>query len=247
MLKKLVYILPILIIISILSNIYSQISNNRTPFKIPLIKLSTLAGKEESQFKKVRVAIDGNKEYAIITKLSDLHIKITRKGTEKTTYAEPPELAYTCTDFEKKHLSRVVQSLIATLVLFESDLSNKQWGKCLYLDSFFPRFMKGFYHLNCAAISSMEALPRQAVVHDNWYDISLRSEKSDKRIEEWLRNKDYTIKLRIAARELIYQLKSWEKKELRKYKKNLNVEFNQALKDTYCLFVKLYFNKYYTK
>lgn len=247
MLKKLKYTLLIFIIIPILSNIYSQKINNRTPFNIPLIKLRSLAEKEELQFKKVRVAIDGNKEYAIITKLNDLHIKITRKGREKTTYTEPPALAYTLSDFEKKHLSNVVQSLISTLILFESDLYNQQWGKCLYLDSFFPRFMNGFYHLNCAAINSMDALPRQAVVPDNWYDVSLRSEKSDKRIAEWLRNKDYTIKLRIAARELIYQLKNWQKKELRKYKENPNVEFSQNLKETYYLFVKLYFNKYYTK
>ena len=247
MLKKLKYILLIFFTIPILSNTYSQKIITRTPFNIPLVKLSTLAENEDIQFKKVRVAIDGNKEFAIITKLNDQHIKITRKGSEKTTYAEPPETAYALSDFEKKHLSEVIQSLISTLLLFERNLYNQQWDKCLYLDSFFPRFMKGFYYLNCAATNSLDALPRQAEIPDNWYDVSLRSEKSDKRIAEWLRNKDYTIKLRIATRELIYQLKSWQKKELRKYKENSNVEFSQNLKETYFLFIKLYFNKYYTK
>ena len=90
----------------------------------------------------------------------------------------------------------------------------------------------------------MSALPPQASIPDDWYEVSLRSKLSEKRIETWLGKKDYVIKLRIAARELIFQLKSWQKKELRQYKKHPQVEFNQNLKDTYCLFVKLYFNKY---
>jgi hypothetical protein len=130
------------------------------------------------------------------------------------------------------------------LTLFERDLKSNQLDKCLYLDSFFPRFMKGFYYLNCAAINSISALPPQASIPDDWYEVSLRSKLSEKRIETWLSKKDYVIKLRIAARELIFQLKNWQKKELRQYKKHPQVEFNQELKDTYCLFVKLYFNKY---
>lgn len=244
MLKKIKYLLFILFIIPFLSNIYSQKITKRTSFNIPLIKLKSSAVKKELQFKKVRVAIDGDKEYAIITKLHDFHIKNTRRGREQTTYAEAPSTAFALTDFEKRHFERVIQSLISTLILFERDLMSNQLDKCLYLDSFFPRFMKGFYYLNCAATNSMNALPRQASIPDDWYEVSLRSEKSEKRIGTWLSKKDYTIKLRIATRELIYQLKSWQKKELRHYKKNPQVEFNQNLKDTYCLFVKLYFNKY---
>ena len=244
MLKKATFILFIFFIIPFLSYIYSQKITTRTPYDIPLINLKSLAEKNELQFKKVRVAIDDNKEYAIITKLHDFHIKNTRKGREKTTYVEAPATAFALTDFEKRHFERVVQSLISTLVLFERDLESNQLDKCLYLDSFFPRFMKGFYHLNCAAVNSISALPPQASIPDDWYEVSLRSKLSEKRIETWLGKKDYTIKLRIAARELIFQLKNWQKKKLRNYKKNPQVEFNQNLKDTYCLFVKLYFNSY---
>lgn len=247
MLKKLKYTLLIFFVIPVISTTFSQIVATRTPFDIPLVKISTSAEKEDLHFRQVRISINENKEYAVITKLNDRHVKITRKGKEKTVYAEPPGLAHMLSYFEKKHLGNAVQSLISTLIAFEKDLDNKQWSKCLYLDSFFPRFLKGFYYLNCAAINSLDALPRQSMIQDAWYDVSLTSEKSEIRVEKWIHNRDYTIKLRIATRELIYQLKNWQKKELRKYKENPNVEFSQALKETYCLFVKLYFNKYYTK
>jgi len=222
---------------------HAQTPKERTPFTIPLVKLSTLDETEPSEFKKVRVAIDEDKEYALITRADDVLIKNTRNGREKITYAETPGQFYVCSEFEKEHIGRVVESLIATLTIFENDLEKQRFGKCLYLDSFFPRFLKGFYYLSCAIVGSAKALPEKTNIPDELFDVSLNSRKSEERIENWLAKKDYVIKVRIAARELIFQLKEWQKQDLSNYKQYPQLEFDEQLKETYSLFIALYFNQ----
>ena len=82
------------------------------------------------------------------------------------------------------------------------------------------------------------------MVSDALFDVSLNSKKSDQRIGRWLEKKDYVIKLRIVTKELIYQMKTWQKKDLSKYKKKTNLEYSESLKETYSLFVRMYFNLY---
>lgn len=239
--KRIIYYLFI-ILFSII--VYSQKLGKRTPFNIPLIKLRVRDDKEKPAFKKVYVVIRGKKEYAIITRLNDFYVEISRQGRKKTVYAEAPASAFALTDFEAQQVNGVIRSLISTLEIFERDIQKQRWDKCLYLDSFFPRFLKGFYYLSCAAFNSCTALPGEAKISDSMFDISLNSIKSDKRINRWQERKDYIIKLRIATRELIYQLKTWQKKKLGKSKRTLYIEYSENLKETYCLFVKMYFNIY---
>lgn len=224
--------------------IYSQKLGKRTSYTIPLIKLSVVSKKNDPETKQVRVAIDGNKEYALISGMNDIHMKLTKKGKERTTYAESPASAFTLTDFEAKQFIRVVESLIATLEILERDLGKKRWDRCLYLDSFFPRFLKGYHFLSCSVFNSGSALPRNAMVSDALFDVSLNSKKSDQRIGRWLEKKDYVIKMRIVTKELIYQMKTWQKKDLNNYKKKTNLEYSESLKETYSLFIRMYFNLY---
>lgn len=235
-------ILSLLLIILFSFSVYSQIIGKRTPYNIPLIKLNVLIDKDKSGFKRIRIPITGKKEYAIITHFNDLHIKVTRQGEEKTVYAETPGSRFLLTAFEAQQLDRVIRAFIETLETFERDLQKQRWDKCLYLDCFFPRFLKAFYYLSCTAMSSYNALPGEANIPDDLFDISLSSEKSDERIGKWQEQRDTVIKLRIATRELVYHFKNWKKKQLSSYRRNPKIEYSENLKEAYCLFVKIYFN-----
>jgi hypothetical protein len=221
--------------------ISAQLIGKRTSFNIPLVKLSLSENAQSPDFKKIRITTGGSEDYAIITRLSDFFINNTRQGIEKTTYAERLHSMYTLTDFEAKQINITLKSLISTLEIFERDLHKERWDKCLFLDSYFPRFMKGFYFLSCTAFNDREALPKGAQVFDSMFDVSLKSPKSDERINNWRNKNDQIIKLRIAARELIFQLKKWQKNELTKSKRKADIMYSKNLKEAYSLFVKMYF------
>jgi hypothetical protein len=192
--------------------VYSQetVLAKRSPFDIPLVKLKLSIDQSSKQIQHVQVDIDGQTEYAIISRGQDFQIKNLRMGTERTVYAESPDRSFMLSDFEAKQINRVVKSLIETLEIFERDLKRNRWDRCLYLDSYFPRFLKGYYYLICMARNSPYALPRIARVPDSAYDVSESSPKSDARIKMWQTEKDYLIKLRIISKELVYQLQIWQ-------------------------------------
>ena len=105
-----------------------------------------------------------------------------------------------------------------------------------------PRFLKRFYFLVCAARNSPHALPRIARIPDEEYDVSLNSPKSDRRVMMWQQEKDYIIKMRIISKELAFQLKKWQKKELDNSRRNLDVAYSAKAEEAYGLFVRMYFN-----
>lgn len=236
------YILKLLLILILPYTVYNQKIGKRSSYSIPLISLGVSTDKNNLDYKKIRIEINNTKEYAIITRLNDYHYKVKRNNTEKTTYAERLKSPFTLTNFEVQQVNRVIKSFIATLETFEHDLQKKRWDKCLYLDAFLPRFLKGFYYFSCTAFNSNETLPPSAKVSDEMYDVSLRSKKSERRVRKWLDKKDHVIKLRIATRELIYQLKHWQKKELNVPKRKVGIEYNKNLRESYNLFIKAYFN-----
>jgi hypothetical protein len=214
----------------------------RTPFEIPLVKLKLVFDSASRQLEHVQIDIDGPAEYAIITRSADFNIKNIRQGTEKTVYAETSDRAFMLTDFEARQINRVVKSLIETVELFEKDLNRGRFDKCLYLDAYFPRFLKAYYYLITAARNSPYALPRIAKIPDSVFDVSLSSPKSDTRINMWKTEKDHIIKLRIISKELVYQLRVWQKKELDNPARNPEIAYSAKAEEAYGLFVKLYFN-----
>ncbi len=214
----------------------------RSAFSIPLIKLKLGDDEDSERLKEVRVDIDGSKEYALISAKNDVHVKHTRKGTKRTVYTESADRAYIITDFEAEHLSKTVKSFIQTLEIFERDLKRGNWDKCLYLDAYLPRFLKSFYYLGCAARNSPHAFPTIGRIPDSEYDVSQNSIKSDHRIKMWRTEKDHIIKLRIITKELIHQLKKWQKKELNNKKRNPEVAYSGKAEEAYALFIRVYFN-----
>jgi hypothetical protein len=58
----------------------------------------------------------------------------------------------------------------------------------------------------------------------------------------WQTQKDYIMKLRIAAKELTFQLKQWESKELVSGQ-DIDIIKNAKVEQTIDLFIKVYFNR----
>lgn len=211
----------------------------RSKYNIPLVKLKLAMDDRNEKVEHVRIPIDGYKEYALIAYHNDTYVHYKRNKINKIVYAETPERAYMLSKFEARQLSNVVQSFIRTLEIFNNDLKKERWDRCLYLDAFFPRFLSSFYFLVCAARASSEGFPAIGRIPEDKYDVSLRSEKSDRRIQQWRSQKDYIIKLRIITKELIYQLKSWDQKEL---KKKDGAMRHRKVEKAFELFVRVYFN-----
>ena len=217
----------------------------RTPFDIPLLALTVKSDKTSPGRKQVSITINGSKEFAVIAPLNDHYIKHKRMETKKLVYAESEVNSHNLTKFEATELAEVIRSLLSTLEIFERDLAQKRWGKCLYLDAYFPRFLRGFYHLSNAAFDTDDALPAVCNISESLFDVSLRSIKSDYRVFKWQKKKDHVIKLRIATKELIYQLKGWEKKNLGSFNKKSEVfSYDEKLRNAFSLFVKVYFHIY---
>lgn len=219
----------------------------RTSFSIPLARLSVSYDERTHVFEKVKVSFGGSDdkevdECAIITPITDYEIKVTHDGRQKFVHVEAPDKAYIISDFEAEVINKVCKSFTNTLEIFEKDLHKNRFDRCLYLDAYFPRFLKGFYFLYCAARNSPYALPRSACIPDSLFDVSLTSIKSDERINSWQQQTDHIIKLRIITKELIYQIKEWQKKEIDNPSRNVEVPAGKVFEEAFTLFIKIYFN-----
>lgn len=214
----------------------------RTPFDVPLAKLSLSFDDETHRLNSVRVSFNRDNEFVTITHWHDEHIKMTRKGRVKTVHRESPEAAYQMSEFEAEYFRRVTESLVEALEQLEKDLHRERWGKCLHLDSYLPKFLRGYYFLCEAVRNSHGGLPRVARVPESAFDVSLNSPKSDARLKAWRSKPEQIIKLRIMAKELAYQLEEWLKNEKKKRKKNPGWFFSSSLKKAYSLFIRVYFN-----
>jgi hypothetical protein len=212
----------------------------REEYHIPLAKLSVSFDEETHAFQKVRISYEGQDDYSTIARNDDQFVHVTRNGVEKHLYQEPWDQAFAISDFEARELDHVCKTFIETLKGFEGDLQKERWGRCLYLDAFMPRFLRGFYYLYCAARNNIEALPLSARVADSMYDVSLNSPVSDARLAAW-RTGDNIIKLRIITKELAYQLETWQKKELENPKRNKEISYGADLEEAFSLFVRTYF------
>lgn len=219
----------------------------RSSFTIPLARLSVSFDERTHVFEKVKVSPGGSDDNSsddcwIIAPITDFEIRTSRDGRQKFVHAEAPDKAYIISDFEAMVLNKVCKSFTSTLEIFEKDLQKKHWDRCLYLDAYFPRFLKGFYYLYCAARNSPYALPRSACIADSLFDISLTSTKSDERVKNWQQQTDHIIKLRIITKELMYQIKEWGKKEIDNPSRNVEVQAGKVFEEAFTLFIKVYFN-----
>jgi len=210
----------------------------RIPFKVPLARISIAYDNERRRYNQVKIYFDDSNAHTVIAPGDDM--LVTRNG-QTTVHRELPNHTYMLSDFEAQTISRVCRTLIATLEEYENILKNQNWGRALYLDSFFPRFLRGFHVMICAAKDSPEALPRGALVRDEDFDVALDSPKSDARIKMWQTDKDRIMKLRISTQELIIQTKKWQKDELNNSKRNQELSYSGDFDRAFTSFVRNYF------
>ena len=242
------YTIAILLCCYVFTSSFAQITLHREAFEIGLQKLSLGNDPTHSSYKTIRIDLNQtNKqsEYALITRLDDYYIKNSANSSKKITYSEVSEFTNYASTFELECCGKVVTSFLKVLKQFDALLQKKNWNRCLYLDSYFPRFLQSFYYLNCAMFNSLEVLPQSCAVPDSLFDVSLNSKKSDKRIQIWTRN-DTGIKLQIASRELDFQLQQWLKRDFKEGRNSTRHMVNglsQHLQQVYLLFISLYFNR----
>jgi hypothetical protein len=213
----------------------------RDDFFIKLPKISVTADIETQEFTGVKIIFPKSEDVIIITTGDDKYVKNTSHGAEKTLYREPTEKAGYVSKFEAKELREVNEEFAGSLETFEKMLQKKQWGRCLFLDAYFPHFLNGYYYLICAIRNSTTALPRSARIPEQEYDISENSPKSDARIRQWRSAEDNIIKLRIASKELAHQLNEFQKK-LKNIDDNEDVAAPKDLEEAFVVFVRVYFN-----
>jgi hypothetical protein len=213
----------------------------RQPFQVPLAIL-TPAFSSDGKFEEVFVTFEGRHEGWAVSLADDRYVKDTKRIRIDHTYRETPTQYYLISPFEAEVMNRVCLSWEATLKAFERQLKNDELGKSLYLDAYFPPFLKGFYYLFCSSKCSFSALPQVTNINDSLFDNSFNSEKSDKRITIWRSNHEHIIKLRIAAKELDYQIDKWRKTDLDNPSRDAWEDHSKEFISSLELFVRLYFN-----
>jgi len=214
----------------------------RTPCPIPLAKLSLAFEENSTVLKRVRVIYEGSTDQIVITPFNDEFVKHTRMGRETTVHREPWQTAWIISEFEGEHLFEVTETLIEMLEILERELKRNRFDKCLYIDSYLPRFLRGYYYLCDAVTNHNEPLPHVTRVPESAYDVSLQSPKSDKRVGLWQEKSQHVMKLRITTKELAYQLEEWVKTEKRRKNNQDILFFNNNLRKAYSLFIRIYFN-----
>jgi hypothetical protein len=237
----------LLSLFSFTTHIYSQSQSNtecapREQFAIELPKISFSINESTKECEKVKIVFNGSDDQIVLTSIDDTYIKHTKYGTERTVYREKYEFAYRLSGFEKEQLNKICEHFKETLALFDKNIQNQRWGKCLYLDAYFPRFLSGFYYVLCMTLSK-EDIPEKIRINEELFDVSEMSWKSDQRINKWRSSEDYATKLRISAKELIFQIDKFQKRSLQKKDNNDQVTIDSAFLDVLCLFEKLYFNQ----
>ena len=213
----------------------------RTPFQIPLSNISYTPA-HDTVAEKVCIWFDKVNEWWEVSHSIQKHIKEKNMTTEEEVFRKPTTQAFLLSPVEAQLLNKICKTLIKTLEGFDHDLKNNRWDKCLYLDSFLASFFHEFYYLYTLCRSSIKALPPVTNITDSLYDRSPESPKSDKRILQWRKTKDHVIKLRIAAKELVYQIKQWQKKELEDVEKMSWEDQSGDFVHAYEMFIRLYFN-----
>lgn len=212
---------------------------DRESYSIPLPKISISKDDNTGRCDRVRILFINSDNQIIIGGTDDILIKNSRNSSDKRTFRESPNTAYQISDFEAEQLNKVCKQMILTLEQFEKNLQNKQWAKCLYLDAYLPHFLSGFNNLLCLVSNSSEII---ADIPDSLYDISLSSKKTDLRIKNWQTTEEHIVKLRIAAKELIFQTKEWQKKELLDERNEQQTAIDSTFLKSLDLFEKTYFN-----
>lgn len=227
------------VILTIICNFYVE-AEKRKAFSVPLPLLT--ASFRDGLIEEVFVSFEDSHEGWAITPGNDRYVKDDRKIRLDHTYRESVTQTRLLSNFEASLLNRVCESFSETLEIFERDLNSSKWGRCLYLDYWMPVFIRNFYYLFSVARNSNDLLPKVICVADSLYDTSPNSTISDIRIDYWRKNPDHVLKLRITVKELIFQIKSWQQKELANPQRDVLADHSKGFIQALELFTRFYFN-----
>ena len=213
----------------------------RKPYTIPLAIIAFYPA-QDTEPEKACIWFDKASESWEITGKVIRHLRDKDMQTDEEIYRKPAGQEFLLSTVEVQLIDRVLKTFIKTLDGFEQDLKNKQWDKCLFLDSYLAQFCCGFYHMITLARLSSRALPPVTCPADSLYDRFAESPKSDQRIEQWRKTTSHVLLLRIAAKELVYQIKQWQKKELENPKRDPWNDQSGNFVNAYEMFIRVYFN-----
>lgn len=233
----------LLLLLSGLGISVSQADSTLKPrsFRIPLALITTLFD-ENNSFVEAFVTYGNTSEGWAIGMVDDRYVKDTKRERVDHFYRERRTSAHYLSPFEAKVLEEVVSRLEETCVIYEKDLKHQRWDRLLFLDSYFPTFFRGFFYLYSAAHNSFSALPKVTKIEDSLYDDAVMSPISERRIATWRANPEQVVKLRIAAKELVFQLKQWRIKVLTIPEIDPRQDRSKEMRESYELFIRLYFN-----
>ena len=220
---------------------FAEELEKRHPFTVRL-PLITVLFDENNQFVEAFVTFGHTSEGWAIGPVDDRYVKDTRRERVDHFYRERPGSAFRISSFEASILDRVGKKFEESLVQYERLLKGERWGRLLYLDGYYPSFFRSFFYLYCGAHNSMSALPKVTLIADTLYEESTASPLSDRRISVWRANPEQVMKLRIAAKELAFQMKNWRQKVLTAPDIDFRQDRSKKFREAYELFIRLYFN-----
>ncbi len=214
----------------------------RDSFPLTLPQIAVKNDNETGEFSGVSVIFPDCTDRAIIGMGEDFEITTTSHGLEKTLYRKLPGREGYLSRFEAKVIIRVDGRFCEALDTLDTLLRHRDWSRCRYLDSYFPRFLSGWYYLIGAARNSLYALPRSCRPLEKEFDVSLNSQKTDARVLIWGRAADTAAALRKAGEALCTQLKTF-RKTLESAKTTEDPGIPEGLTDALAKFVAAYFNR----
>lgn len=223
------------------SHLSAESPLKRKAYSIPL-PIVTLVFDSKNDFEEVFITYAGSSEGWAVGTVNDRYVKDTRQERVDHFYRELVTSCHYVSPFEAKVIEKVCKKFEEALTVYERDLKNGSYDRLYYLDSYFPVFFRGFFYLYCASHNSFSALPKVTRVPDSLYDQTGNSPKSEQRILTWKANPEHVVKLRIATKELLFQMKKWRTEELSDAEIDPRRDKAKEFRETYELFIRLYFN-----
>lgn len=203
----------------------------------------TLVFDGNNTFEEAFVSFKKNSEGWAIGAVDDRYVKDTRHERIDQLYRELPTASHYVSPFEAKVINQVTRKFEEALVIYERDLKHGSYERLLYLDGQLPSFLRGFFYMYCAAHNSFSALPKVTRIADSLYEETTPSLKSDQRVRTWRSNPEHVVKLRIATKELIFQMNEWRTKTLTGPAEfDPRQDKSKKFRESYELFIRLYFN-----
>jgi len=232
------------LVISLLIPLHLYPRESSVQFSVPLAFLTIRFNEKSGILDEVFINYEKKQnEGWAIRGGDDEYIYFAQKKEITHIYKELPFFSADVSDFEASQINKICNSFIATLHIMEKHLETQKWENLSYLDFYMAPFFRGFYYIIYAARCGRNSLPAVTCINENRYDISIPSMKSEQRVKSWYSNPENIIKFRVIIKELIFQIKLWQKEELTNPDRN-NPEnrYKNKFFKIYTLFITIYFN-----